>query len=157
MYAQTPTYDQQAEAAAAGFGFMIGMAFAIACGIGVYIDAKAIGARKGLIPGFTDLGPVGWAISTVLLWIIAFPLYLSQRSRIKEAAARRANPRAHAQAQQMHQPAGWAQANWQAQHWQQNPPSVLPPANWYEDPQNPRYNRWWDGHQWTEHRTPKPF
>jgi hypothetical protein len=154
VYGQQPAYDQQAEAAAAGFGFMIGMVFVIACGIGVYIDARTIGARKGLIPGFTDLGPFGWAISTVLLWIIAFPLYLAQRSKIKQAALQRANPRAYAQAQQ---PSGWAQANWQAQSWSQNPPSVLPPANWYEDPQQPSYNRWWDGHQWTEHRTRKPF
>lgn len=24
------------------------------------------------------------------------------------------------------------------------------PAGWYRDPQNPRFDRWWDGKQWTE-------
>lgn len=153
MYEQQPTYDQQAEAAF-GYSFMIGMIFVLACGLGVFIDAKNIGARKGLIPGFTDLGPLGWAVSAVLLWIVAFPLYISQRSRIQEAVARRASPRGHVPGQQF---GGRAQASWQAQGWNQNPPSVSPPANWYEDPQHPGYNRWWDGHQWTEHRTPKPF
>jgi Protein of unknown function (DUF2510) len=40
--------------------------------------------------------------------------------------------------------------------------SGLPPAAWYADPENPSGMRYWDGRQWTEHRTdylaapPKP-
>lgn len=31
----------------------------------------------------------------------------------------------------------------------------LPPAGWYADPDNPHAaNRYWDGRQWTENRTP---
>ena len=29
----------------------------------------------------------------------------------------------------------------------------LPPAAWYADPENPAGMRYWDGAQWTEHRT----
>lgn len=28
------------------------------------------------------------------------------------------------------------------------------PANWYPDPGNPGYIRWWDGSQWTAHVQP---
>src|SRR4029453_4227352 len=30
-----------------------------------------------------------------------------------------------------------------------------PAANWYPDPHDPNQLRYWDGHQWTEHRAPK--
>ncbi len=32
---------------------------------------------------------------------------------------------------------------------------TLPPADWYDDPENARQYRYWDGTQWTEHRSPK--
>lgn len=31
----------------------------------------------------------------------------------------------------------------------------LPPASWYDDPENPRMFRYWDGTRWTEHVAPK--
>jgi hypothetical protein len=30
-----------------------------------------------------------------------------------------------------------------------------PPAGWHDDPQDPTQLRYWDGQQWTEHRSPK--
>lgn len=54
--------------------------------IWVGIDAKAIGARKGLVNGFLDMGPLGWALVCLLLWIVGFPLYLAYRGTIKKAA-----------------------------------------------------------------------
>ena len=53
----------------------------------VYSDAKKIGARKGLIQGLGDMGPGGWAAVTLFFWIVGFPLYLSKRSTIEQAAA----------------------------------------------------------------------
>ena len=35
------------------------------------------------------------------------------------------------------------------------PVSSLPPAGWFEDPQNPSQLRYWDGAQWTNHYHPK--
>ncbi len=54
--------------------------------IWVYFDAKNIGASREKRGGFLAMGPVGWALCVALLWIIAFPLYLFQRSGIKAAA-----------------------------------------------------------------------
>jgi hypothetical protein len=53
--------------------------------IWVYFDAKSIGARKGALKGFFDLGPAGWFWVTLLLWIVGFPAYLAKRGEIKSA------------------------------------------------------------------------
>jgi hypothetical protein len=57
----------------------------------VYFDAKSIGVKKSgeKAPVKTgsvqaDMGPVGWAICCLLLWIIAFPLYLFKRPGLKK-------------------------------------------------------------------------
>ena len=56
--------------------------------IWVGFDAKAIGARRGVLDGLANMGPLGWFLSSLLLWIVAFPLYLASRSKIKAAAGR---------------------------------------------------------------------
>lgn len=61
----------------------------IATGIWVFFDAERIGVRKTdekssatesrsfrLTP---NMGPIGWALSSWLLWVIAFPIYLINR------------------------------------------------------------------------------
>ena len=58
----------------------------IATSIWVFVDAKSIGARKGLQKGFFDLGPIGWFLVCLLLWIVAFPCYLAKRNDIKKLA-----------------------------------------------------------------------
>lgn len=58
----------------------------IVSSIWVYFDARSIGARKDLVPGFFNLGPLGWALCCLLIWIIAFPAYLIKRDTIKQAA-----------------------------------------------------------------------
>ena len=65
---------------------MIFWVVVIASAVWVYIDAKNIGVRKDLVSGFFNLGPVGWSLATLLLWIISFPCYLIQRPTLKAAA-----------------------------------------------------------------------
>jgi hypothetical protein len=110
MYTQEPN-------PAAGLVLLIPWLFVIGSAIWVYVDAKSIGARKGLIPGFLDLGPVGWALCTLLFWILGFPLYLTQRGSIKQAARQRTNPQRYRPGPQ----AGWANAGWQTQGWAAEP------------------------------------
>jgi hypothetical protein len=56
----------------------------IGSSIWVYIDAKNIGVQKGQISGLANMGPIGWLVSSLLLWIIVFPFYLIKRSKFKE-------------------------------------------------------------------------
>ena len=51
--------------------------------IWVIIDAKKIGVKKGQVKGLGNMGPWGWFFACWLLWIVAFPLYLSKRSEFK--------------------------------------------------------------------------
>jgi len=51
--------------------------------IWVFIDAKRIGVRKGQVKGLADLGPAGWLFACLLLWVVAFPLYLIKRPELK--------------------------------------------------------------------------
>lgn len=60
----------------------------IGTSIWVFFDAKSIGIKKsgekaqtGKVQ--TDMGPAGWAICCLLLWIFAFPLYLCMRPGYK--------------------------------------------------------------------------
>lgn len=59
----------------------------LATSIWVGFDARSIGAERGLLPGIANMGPLGWFLSSILLWVVAFPLYLVSRSKIKAAAA----------------------------------------------------------------------
>jgi hypothetical protein len=66
--------------------------------IWVVADASHIGVRKGLVTGVCDMGPAGWVIACLLLWIVAFPMYLAKRAAFVEAIAREkgADERVHA-------------------------------------------------------------
>jgi hypothetical protein len=55
------------------------------CALWVYIDAKKIGVSKGQVRGLADMGPAAWFWATLLLWIIAFPYYLTKRSAFQHA------------------------------------------------------------------------
>ena len=63
------------------------IAIVLLSSIFVAFDSKRIGAKKGLVKGIFDMGPVGWTILTLLFWLIGFPLYLVKRSKIKKAAS----------------------------------------------------------------------
>ncbi|MCC6486389.1 MAG: SHOCT domain-containing protein [Candidatus Hydrogenedentes bacterium] len=58
----------------------------------VLFDSKSIGVKKGKIKGFFDMGRVGWFLSCLLLWIVAFPAYLVKRSEYKRRTAADAQP-----------------------------------------------------------------
>ena len=51
--------------------------------IWVVSDAKAIGVKKGQVKGFLDLGPWGWFLVCLFLWIVGFPAYLAMRGKYK--------------------------------------------------------------------------
>lgn len=51
--------------------------------IWVLADARSIGVKKGQINGIGDMGPWAWFFACLLLWIIAFPIYLAKRAEFK--------------------------------------------------------------------------
>lgn len=55
----------------------------ISTSIWVWLDAKAIGVKKGQVKGIANLGPTGWLIVCLLLWIVGFPMYLYKRKELK--------------------------------------------------------------------------
>jgi len=56
----------------------------IATSIWVLVDAKTIGVKKGQISGVANLGPFGWFVVCLLLWIVGFPFYLAKRGELKK-------------------------------------------------------------------------
>ena len=66
----------------------------IGTSIWVFFDATTIGVKKGQVSGVADMSPIGWLLACLLLWIIAFPLYLSKRSEFKRINARNELPNA---------------------------------------------------------------
>jgi hypothetical protein len=64
----------------------------IGTSIWVFFDATTIGVKKGQVAGIADMNPIGWLLACLLLWIIAFPLYLSKRSEFKRINARNELP-----------------------------------------------------------------
>jgi hypothetical protein len=58
----------------------------IGSAIWVGIDASTHGVRKGLTSGAFDMGPMGWFLACLLLWIVAFPAYVAKRAQLHSAA-----------------------------------------------------------------------
>lgn len=59
----------------------------IGTSIWVFFDAKSIGVKKGQITGLGNLGPFGWFIVCLLLWIVGFPFYIAKRGEFKRINA----------------------------------------------------------------------
>lgn len=55
----------------------------------VYADARACGIGKGTLPGFFDMSPLGWALATMLILVVALPAYALVRG---QARTRPGNP-----------------------------------------------------------------
>lgn len=63
------------------------LALVFACAVFVGADAHLLGVeRGGLGGGFIDMGPVEWFIVVLLLWVVAFPLYLAYRPLYQQAS-----------------------------------------------------------------------
>ena len=69
------------------------MAVAALLATWVLVDARQWGVRRGLVAGFFDMGPVGWAASVLLLWVVVFPLYLRRRSALRTLVEQVDGPR----------------------------------------------------------------
>jgi len=52
--------------------------------IWIFFDAKSIGVKKGQVSGLGNMGPGMWFLASLLLWIVAFPLYLTKRNEFKK-------------------------------------------------------------------------
>lgn len=55
----------------------------IGTSVWVYFDAKNIGVKKTKEKSLINIGPFGWLLCCLLLWIVVFPLYLIKRSELK--------------------------------------------------------------------------
>jgi len=55
----------------------------IGTSVWVLIDSKKIGVKKGQLKGIANMGPGGWFIVCLLLWIVGFPYYLVKRGEYR--------------------------------------------------------------------------
>lgn len=61
----------------------------------VLSDARSTGVKKGQVKASflrPDMGPWSWFVACLLLWLIAFPLYLSMRGEYRRINAKMAYP-----------------------------------------------------------------
>jgi hypothetical protein len=61
----------------------------LASSIWMGVDASRLGYDKRDVRGLAAMGPVGWFFCGLLLWIVAFPLYLIKRPELKAAGEQR--------------------------------------------------------------------
>ena len=61
----------------------------IATSIWMAIDASQHGYDKRDVKGMAAMGPGGWLLCGLFLWIITFPVYLIKRGELKAAGERR--------------------------------------------------------------------
>lgn len=65
----------------------------LATSLWMAFDARSLGYDKRDIKGIAGMGPVGWFFAGLLLWIVAFPLYLASRGKLRKAGDQRNNTR----------------------------------------------------------------
>lgn len=54
----------------------------------MFFESRSFGYDKRQVAGTAAIGPVGWLVFGLLLWIVAFPLYLASRGKLREAGER---------------------------------------------------------------------
>ena len=55
----------------------------LASAVWVAIDSSRLGFEKRDLTGIAAMGPVGWTLCVLLIWIVGFPLYLVKRNHLK--------------------------------------------------------------------------
>lgn len=55
----------------------------LASAVWVAIDSSRLGYDKRDLTGIAAMGPVGWTLCVLLIWIVGFPLYLVKRPHLK--------------------------------------------------------------------------
>jgi hypothetical protein len=55
----------------------------------MYLESRSFGYEKGDIAGLAALNPAGWFLTGLLLWVVAFPLYLASRAQLRAAGKQR--------------------------------------------------------------------
>jgi len=53
---------------------------------------KSNRSKKGQLKGVCDMGPGGWFIACLLLWIAGFPMYLANRSELQRINGKSGSP-----------------------------------------------------------------
>lgn len=51
-------------------------------------ESSSFGYKKEDIKGLAAMGPMGWLVAGLFLWIVAFPVYLASRAKLKAAGAK---------------------------------------------------------------------
>ena len=69
---------------------LLSLVIVIGTSVWVFRDARERGVEKDQQEGFLDLGPWGWFLGCLLVWIVVFPIYLINRPKLgREAFAAR--------------------------------------------------------------------
>lgn len=59
--------------------------FAFASTLWMFFESRSFGYRKADLKGLAAMGPWGWLFAGLFLWVVAFPLYLASRSKLRAA------------------------------------------------------------------------
>lgn len=57
----------------------------VASSLFAFFESRSFRYRKQDIQGLAAMGPWGWLFACLFLWIIAFPLYLASREKLRAA------------------------------------------------------------------------
>jgi hypothetical protein len=97
----------------------------IVSAIWVGLDAQRLGVKAGILGGgMVDIGPAGWFLVVLGLWIIGFPAYLATRPRYLALTQGETSSLTVSAA-------------------------PLADAGWRADPSGRHELRYWDGASWT--------
>jgi len=55
----------------------------------MYFESRSFEYDKGDVTGLAAMRPVGWFFTGLLLWLVAFPLYLASRAKLRAAGEAR--------------------------------------------------------------------